>query len=104
MEENQQENQQQLLAYGHIFNQLLQSERFKQFMGVHFTIQKFVDEETKTIDIQVIENPPETVMQKMSAEIKNQEPSGKIQIVNPTVAERIVKRAERTAKAGAKIR
>jgi hypothetical protein len=98
------ENQQQLVAYGHIFNQLLQSERFKQFMSVHFTIQKFVDEESKTIDIQVIENPPETVMQKMSAEIKNQEPSGKIQIVNPSTAEKIVKQAERAAKASAKLR
>jgi hypothetical protein len=98
------ENQQQLVAYGHIFNQLLQSERFKQFMSVHFTIQKFVDEESKTIDIQVIENPPETVMQKMSAEIKNQEPSGKIQVVGPSAAEKIVKQAERAAKANSKLR
>lgn len=85
-----------LLVHGEIFSQLLQSERFREFVNMNFTIQKFVDDETKTIDIQVIENPPEVVMGKITEKVKDN--SNLIQLASPSMAEKIVKQAEKRAR------
>lgn len=85
-----------VMVHGEIFSQLLQSERFRDFVNLNFTIQKFVDDETKTIDIQVIENPPEVVLGRMSAKVKDTE--SRIQIASPSMAEKVVKQAEKLAK------
>jgi hypothetical protein len=84
-----------MLVHGEIFSQLLQSERFREFVNMNFTIQKFVDDETKTIDIQVIENPPEVVMGKITEKAKE---ANLIQLASPSMAEKIVKQAEKRAR------
>lgn len=72
-----------LLAYGTIFNQLLQSDKFRMFMDTYYTVQRIVDEENKEITLQVIENPPEVIGKKIAELAGNaaKEEAGKIQLV-----------------------
>jgi hypothetical protein len=55
---------QKLVGYGEIFNELLKSQIFKDLFEVYFTLTKIVDDSTKTVTFQVVENPPEVVAAK----------------------------------------
>jgi hypothetical protein len=89
-----------LLAYGMVFNQLLQSDKFRLFMDTYYTVQKLVDEEKKEITLQVIENPPEVIGKKITeaAALAMKEEAGKIQIVSESMGKKIVDQAVAGAK------
>lgn len=55
----------QLIGYGLIFAQLLESDRFKTFFGCNFDLIKVVDDMTKTITMNVLEVPPNLVPERM---------------------------------------
>lgn len=85
-----------LREYGLMFSKLLESKRFIELMNLYFTFQKVVDNETKEIDFQVIENPPEVVAQKVQAQ--NQENKPAIEVVSSGMAQKVLKQAEKAAK------
>lgn len=67
----------ELIGYGLIFNQLLQSDRFKTFFLCNFDLVKVVDDGEKTIDMHVVEVPPQLVperMKKLIAEAQKSAP------------------------------
>ncbi len=49
-----------------VMRQLMQSERFRRFLSINYIIQQHVDDEAKTINIVVIENPPEIAQQLLA--------------------------------------
>ena len=66
VENNEQvESEETLKLYGHMFADLLKSSRFVEFFELNFDIQKFVDEEAKTIDYRIIEVPPQEAMKRL---------------------------------------
>jgi len=69
--QSDEERNQLLLGYGLVFNQLLQSEKFRMFVETFYTIQKVLNEEERTIEIRVIENPPEVAGQRLQTEVTN---------------------------------
>lgn len=90
------DQEQMLLAYGSIFDQLLLSPKFQLFMDTYYTIQKLVDEDRKEITLQVIENPPEVVAKKIgeAAAHAMKEEAGKIQVVSDmSMGKKIVEKA-----------
>lgn len=91
MTEDQVDNK--LREYGLMFSKLMESERFKELMGLYFTFTKSVNEETKEIEFQVIENPPEIVAQKMQGKVQNQENS--IQVVSGGAAQAVLDNAKK---------
>lgn len=89
----------ELAMHAEIFNQLLQSDRFKDFMNLNYTIHKMVDEEAKTIEIRVIEKPPQVVAQEMADRVRSiQKDENRIQIASTTLADKVVKQAQAKAK------
>lgn len=93
----EEEKQEALLkAYGELFAQLLESERFNALFQTYFTLQKIVDEETKTVNFIAIENPPEIIAQKMRDQA--QEAGSKIEVVSKSAAKRIVAQAGKKLK------
>lgn len=55
----------ELIGYGLILAQLLQSERFKTFFSCNYDLVKIVDDMTKTITMNVLEVPPNLVPERM---------------------------------------
>lgn len=60
-------NQNELLVYGEVFYQLLQFSWFRDMFECQFDIQKVVDEEEKTIELRVIEVPPDVSSARLAA-------------------------------------
>lgn len=92
----------ELQIHAEIFSQLLQSERFRDFMNLNYSVHKLVDEEAKTIEIRVIEKPPQVVAQELAqrvSSIQGGEEQNRIQIASTSLAEKVVKQAEAKAKA-----
>lgn len=87
----QEENDLKLREYGAVFAQLLQSTIFKQLLDTYFTFTKVVDEETKSIELQVIENPPEVIAKKLKAQMGQYAPESKIEIVSEQKARAMLK-------------
>jgi len=85
-----------LREYGALFAQLMESERFKELLGLYFTFQQLVNEETKEITVQVIENPPEEVARRMQA--KMHESENQIQIVSGSAAQSILETVKKQTK------
>lgn len=85
-----------LIAYGQLFAQLLESERFRSMLETFFTFQKFVDDHEKIVTFQVIENPPEVVAQKMSEQAAKLKPE--IELVSGQMAQKILDKAKEGAK------
>lgn len=85
-----------LKEYGIVFFRLLESQRFKDLMSVYFTFQKVVNDETKEIDFQIIENPPEIVAQKVQAQGQGKKPT--VELVSGSAAKAILEQAEKKAK------
>lgn len=48
-----------------VMNQLLQCDRFVRFFKVNYEVQQYINKEEKTVDIRVIERPPEIAMQHL---------------------------------------
>lgn len=84
-----------LREYGLMFSKLMESETFKNLVGLYFTFQKFVNEETKEIEFTVIENPPEVIAQKLAAAQQNTD--NKIQVVSGGAAKAVLEKAKRSA-------
>ena len=82
-----------LREYGLFFSKLLESARFRELMELYFTFTKAVNDETKEIDIQVIENPPEVVAKKMQGKHLAQEET--IQVISGTQAQAVLEKAKR---------
>lgn len=57
----------ELVGYGLIFNQLMQSDRFKTFFKLNYDLVKVVDDDTKTITMHVLELPDAKVAERMRA-------------------------------------
>ena len=55
----------ELVGYGLIFAQLLQSERFRTFFQVNYDLVKVVDDGEKTVTMHVVEVPPQLVPERM---------------------------------------
>ncbi len=55
--------------YSEIMRQLMDSERFCNWFQCNFDVHKMINEEEKTIDIRVIEVPPELVQSRMQEQI-----------------------------------
>lgn len=64
------ESENNLKYHGEVFLQLLQSDRFKQFVELNYEIRRIIDDEEKTITIEVVEKPPEVVMQSLGGKPK----------------------------------
>lgn len=84
-----------LREYGLMFSKLMESQRFQELMGLYFTFTKAVNEETKEIEFQVIENSPEIIAKKMKGEQTKEENA--IQIVSGGQAQAILDAAKRAA-------
>lgn len=99
-------NEGELQIHAEIFSQLLQSERFRDFMNLNFTIHKLVNDEEKTIEIRVIEKPPQVVAQELAQRVAaaQGEEENRIQIASASLAEKVVKQAEAQARAAKKRR
>lgn len=59
------DNDDMLKLYGQMFSDLLKSDRFKEFFELNFDVQKFIDEEEKTVDYRIIEVPPQEAMKRL---------------------------------------
>lgn len=71
MEENDNNEEAQRLYLSEIMRQLTESDRFLRFFRCNYEVQQRVDEDTKTVEIVLIERPPELaaqVLQEMLAE------------------------------------
>lgn len=87
-----------LREYGLLFSELMKSGRFRELLGFYFTFIRAVNDETKEIDIQVIENPPERVAELMQAAAgtqKQQEPQ--VQLVSGSAAQAVLAQAKKAA-------
>lgn len=51
--------------YSEIMRQLMDSERFVNWFQCNFDVHKLIDEEEKSIEIRVLEVPPELVQDRM---------------------------------------
>lgn len=85
-----------LREYGLMFSTLMESARFRELVGLYFTFTKAVNEETKEIEFQVIENPPEVVAERMKGKVVEEENA--IQVVTPGAAQAILDKAKKQAK------
>jgi hypothetical protein len=56
-----------MVYFAEIMRQLSQSQRFTDWFQLNFDVRQIIDEEEKTIDLQVIEVPPEIVLQRLQA-------------------------------------
>lgn len=63
----------QLAVYGEIFYQMMNLEWFKEIVDSSFKIQRVVDEETKTVHVQVFEVPPEEKIKRLNAMMREKE-------------------------------
>lgn len=95
-EENKDLELNKLVAYGQLFAQLMESERFRSMMETFFTFQKFVDDHEKVVTFQVIENPPEVVAKKMAEQAAKLKPE--IELVSGQVAQKILDQAKKGAR------
>lgn len=59
--------QQELVKRGVIFTELMNSERFVQFIQCNFDFATVIDDETKSITFSVVEVPPTEVMRRVAA-------------------------------------
>lgn len=55
--------------YSEIMRQLIESERFVNWFQMNFDVHRMINEEEKTIDIRVLEIPPELVQARMQEQI-----------------------------------
>lgn len=63
--------QAQMIYLAEIMQQLTESERFQRFFKINYDVQTFLDKETKTYTVRLIELPPELAtsrLQQMAAE------------------------------------
>jgi hypothetical protein len=65
-----------------LIDQLMDSERFEQFVKFNYDIQKVVDEDTKDIRLQVMEVPHTVAQDRIAAALREQmtEEDGKIML------------------------
>lgn len=82
-----------LREYGLFFSKLMESSRFRELMELYFTFTKVVNEETKEIEFQVIENPPEIVAKKMQGKYQDNEET--IQVVSGSQAQAVLDHAKK---------
>jgi len=87
-----------LREYGIMFGKLMESARFRELVGLYFTFTKLVDEETRTIDFTVVENPPEVIAKKMQG--KAVEEKEAIQIVSGSQAQAVLDAAKKNLAGG----
>lgn len=87
-----------LREYGIMFGKLMESARFRELVGLYFTFTKLVNEETRTIDFQVIENPPSVIAQKMQGKAVAEQEA--IQIVTGGQAQAILDSAKKNLAVG----
>lgn len=85
-----------LREYGLLFSALMESARFRELVSLYFTFTKEVNEETKEINLQVIENPPEVIAERMKGKVQEEENA--IQVVTPGAAQAILEKAKKQAK------
>lgn len=84
-----------LREYGLMFSKLMESQRFRELIGLYFTFTKVINEETKEIEFQVIENPPEVVAKKMQTQYQEKEET--IKVVSGGQAQAVLAQAKRAA-------
>lgn len=95
-EQTENKNERELLVgYGSVLVQLLESERFRSFLELNYTIDRILDDEEKTVTLRVIEHPPEIIMKKMQE--KMQQEQSQIQVVSEPVAKKILSQAKAKA-------
>lgn len=87
-----------LRQYGLMFSKLMESQRFRDLVGLYFTFTQVVNHDTREIDFQVIENPPEVIAKKMAASQMKEEES--IQIVSGSQAQAVLDAAKKKAEQG----
>lgn len=58
--------QQELITRGVIFTELMKSDRFVNFVKCNYDFAQMIDDETKTITLQVVEVPGEEVMKRLT--------------------------------------
>lgn len=85
IEEQDEVTTQKLLAYGDLFHQLMQKERFQRFMACNYDIKVMQDTEKKEVRTVVFEVPDEDVQQRLMKLFKT--PDGEVDIKVPTAAE-----------------
>lgn len=91
-EPTQEQTDAKFREYGLIFAKLMESARFQELMALYFTFIKRVNEETKEIEFDIVENPPEIIAMKMKGQTKPQEPA--IQVVSGNMAQAVLDQAK----------
>lgn len=84
-EEKEQTHKNNLLAYGDLFHQLMQHERFQRFFACNYTVNVVKDDEKHEVRTVVLEIPDDEVQQKLMDLFKT--PAGEAEIAIPTAAE-----------------
>jgi hypothetical protein len=84
-----------LREYGLMFSKLMESDRFKELVSLYFTFIKEVNEETREINFQVIENPPEVIAKKMQGKAVSEQEQ--IKIVSGSQAQAVLDAAKKNA-------
>jgi len=85
------ESENNLKYHGEVFLQLLQSDRFKQFVELNYEIRRIIDDEEKTITIEVVEKPPEVVIQSLGEKPKKAKKPG-IKLATPDDLTKLLKK------------
>jgi len=83
--DEEQQHQNNLLAYGDLFHQMMQFERFQRFVACNYEINVVKDDENNEVRTVAIEVPDEEVQKKLMALFKT--PEGETDIKIPTAAE-----------------
>lgn len=84
-EEKEASHTNNLLAYGDLFHQLMQFERFQRFVACNYEINVVQDDDKKEVRTVAIEVPDEDVQKKLMELFKA--PEGEVDIKVPTAKE-----------------
>jgi hypothetical protein len=67
-----------MLYFAEIMRQLSQSQRFTDWFQLNYDVRQVIDDEAKTIDLQVIEVPPDIVLQRLQASMPSRQEASSI--------------------------
>ena len=76
-----------------LIDQLIESDRFEQFLSINYDIKKVFDDDTKTIRLQIMEVPHSVAQDRIAEEAKKkvEDEQGGIQIAGADVLEKLKK-------------
>ena len=76
---------------GELIDQLVESDRFQQFVRINYDISKGHDEEAKSISLQIMEVPHAVAQERIAAAAKEATEEDAIQVVGADVLAKLSK-------------